>query len=115
MAAGAPSCEANRKDRQRDASGSHHIQDTTPGGVTVTWARVLSPDVAAGVSCARPAGGTDEIDTRCNNGLTSCDFSLVVLGNSTGTWRPGPHTQVESLRTCGGSPLPGRCDASAIS
>ena len=26
----------------------------------------------------------DEIDASCNNGLTSCDFSLAVLGNSTG-------------------------------
>jgi hypothetical protein len=26
----------------------------------------------------------DEIDTSCNNGLQSCDFSLAVLGNSTG-------------------------------
>ena len=26
----------------------------------------------------------DEIDASCNNGLTNCDFSLAVLGNSTG-------------------------------
>jgi hypothetical protein len=26
----------------------------------------------------------DEIDTSCNNGLTDCNFSLAVLGNSTG-------------------------------
>jgi hypothetical protein len=26
----------------------------------------------------------DEIDTSCHNGLTSCDFTLAVLGNSTG-------------------------------
>jgi hypothetical protein len=26
----------------------------------------------------------DEIDASCNNGLQSCDFSLAVLGNSTG-------------------------------
>lgn len=26
----------------------------------------------------------DEIDATCHNGLTSCDFSLAVLGNSTG-------------------------------
>jgi hypothetical protein len=26
----------------------------------------------------------DEIDASCNNGLQTCDFSLAVLGNSTG-------------------------------
>ena len=26
----------------------------------------------------------DEIDTSCNNGLADCNFSLAVLGNSTG-------------------------------
>jgi hypothetical protein len=26
----------------------------------------------------------DEIDASCNNGLQDCDFSLAVLGNSTG-------------------------------
>ena len=26
----------------------------------------------------------DEIDVSCNNGSSNCDFSLAVLGNSTG-------------------------------